>query len=197
MTGSASGASVCGVFEDFGASFGAHLRQLRTDAGASQDDLARAVTRTGLVAWSRARVGQVEAGGGAPDLAAMCAVASALRELTGRPVRLADLVSESPLRQALLGLPVELVTPTAGLPPDPRHVPGWGQVEDRVVAQLGSGSEAAVAAMARKLYGRMGSEERDARAGEGASPQKRGREARVVIAELAAAVQDVSSGRRK
>lgn len=169
---------------------------MRLAAGVSQDDLARAVTRTGLVTWTRARVGQVEAGGGAPDLAAMCAVALALRELTGAPVRLADLLPESPLRQALLGRPVARTAPADGATSNPRHVPGWGAVEDRVVAQLGAGSEATVAAAARKLYGRMGSEERDARAGAGASPQKRGREARGVIAELTAAVQDVASQRR-
>lgn len=150
-------------------------------------------------AWSPGRVpgsGRWRPGGGAPDLAAMCAVALALRELTGAPVRLADLLPESPLRQALLGRPVARTAPADGATSNPRHVPGWGAVEDRVVAQLGAGSEATVAAAARKLYGRMGSEERDARAGAGASPQKRGREARGVIAELTAAVQDVASQRR-
>lgn len=191
-TGATPG-NVCAVFDTFGVDFGSRLREMRTAAGVSQDGLARAVTRTGLVTWTRARVGQVESGGGAPDLASMCAVALALHELTGQPVRLADLLPESPLRQALLGRLVERTAPAGGVTPDPRNVPGWGQVEDRVVAQLGAGSEAVVAAAARKLYGRMGSDERDARAGEGASPQKRGREARAVITELAAAAQDIVS----
>lgn len=184
------------MFDTFGVDFGSRLREMRIAAGVSQDALARAVTRTGLVAWSRARVGQVEAGGGAPDLAAMCAIALALGELTGKRFRLADLMPESALRQALLGHPVEPATTTVGAVIHPCHVPGWGQVEDRVVAQLGPGSEATVVAAARKLYGRMGSEERDARAGAGASPQKRGREARAVIAELTAAAQDIASRRR-
>jgi hypothetical protein len=67
--------------------------------------------------------------------------------------------------------------------------PAGGQVEDRVAAELGPGSETYIVAAARILYGRMGSEERDARAGSAATPQKRGREARHVIAELLAATQ--------
>ena len=43
--------------------------------------------------------------------------------------------------------------------------------------------------VAQRLYGRGGSAERDVRAGQGASAQKRGYAARAVIAELVAAVQ--------
>lgn len=125
----------------------------------------------------------------------MYAVALALHQLSGHPVRLADLLPESSkdrgvklLRSALSGHPVHGPRPTSPLP-DPRDEPGWGQVEDRVAAELGPDSEAFIATAARKLYGHMGSEERDARAGTGATPQKRGREARLVIAELLAATQ--------
>lgn len=125
----------------------------------------------------------------------MYAVALALHQLSGHPVRLADLLPESSkdrgvkmLRSALSGQPVH--GPRSGSTlPDPRDEPGWGQVEDRIAAELGPGSETHIVTAARKLYGRMGSEERDARAGAGATPQKRGREARHVIAELLAATQ--------
>jgi transcriptional regulator with XRE-family HTH domain len=181
------------MLEEFGAIFGARVRELREAAGITQDQLARAISRAGLT-WSRARLGQVEAGEGAPDLAAMVAVAAALTELSGKPVRLADLLPDSGvsqelalLRDALSGAPVRRPTPVIGNLPDPRHFPGWGQVEDRVASDLGIGSEAIVLAAAVRLYGRTGSEERDARAGDGASPQKRGRVSRIVIAELAQA----------
>lgn len=184
------------MFDGFGHAFGAQIRTLREAARATQDQLARAISRTATgVRWTRARLGQVESGDGTPDLASMYAVALALHQLSGHPVRLADLLPESSkdhgvklLRSALSGQPVQ--GPRSASPlPDPRDEPGWGQVEDRVAAELGPGSEAFILTAARKLYGRMGSEERDARAGAGATPQKRGWEARHVIAELLAATQ--------
>jgi transcriptional regulator with XRE-family HTH domain len=184
------------MFDGFGRAFGAQIRTLREAARATQDQLARAVSRTGTgVRWTRARLGQVEAGDGTPDLASMYAVALALHQLSGQPVRLTDLLPESSrdrsiklLRSALSGQPVQSPHPAPPIP-DPRDEPGWGQVEDRIAAELGPGSETYIVAAARKLYGRMGSEERDARAGAEATPQKRGREARHVITELLAATQ--------
>lgn len=179
------------MLHGFGAAFGARVRELREAAGATQDELARAVSRAGLI-WSRARLGQVEAGEGNPDLAAMVAVAAALTELSGKPVRLVDLLPDSGvsqeltlLREALSGEPIRRPSPVIGTVPDPRLAPGWGQVEDNVARQLGLGSEAIVLAAAHQLYGRSGSEERDHRAGDGATPQKRGRISRGIIAELA------------
>jgi hypothetical protein len=141
------------------------------------------------------KLGQVEAGEGNPDLTAMVAVAAALTELAGKPVRLSDLLPDSgvsreieQLREALTGQPVRRPSPVIGNVPDPRLTPGWGQVEDNVARQLGVGSESVVLFVAQRLYGgRSGSEERDYRAGDGATPQKRGRVARSIIAELAAA----------
>jgi len=178
----------------FGTAFGGRVRELREAVDATQDQLARAVTRAGLP-WSRARLGQVEAGESGPDLAAMVAIAAALTELGGTPVRLPDLIPESgvtqellQLRAALAGEPVRRPIPVIGTIPDPRLEPGWGQVEDHVARQLGRGSEGVVLDVAHQLYGgRSGSEERDHRAGEGATPQKRGRVSRGIIAELAEA----------
>jgi transcriptional regulator with XRE-family HTH domain len=170
------------------------VRTLRRESGITQVQLAQAVGRTGTgVRWTQARLWQVENGEANPDLAAMYAVAAALAELTGRSVRLADLLPEtgtadgiSLLRAALSGEPVQdlPVAPAIGTIPDPRLTPGWEQVEDRVAAQLGPGSEAFIVEAARKLYGHTGSEERDRRAGPGASPQKRAVQSPAVVAEL-------------
>lgn len=183
------------MLDGFGPAFGDRLRQLREASGVTQDQLARAISRAGL-SWTRARVGQVEAGDCGPDLAAMFAVAAALGELSGRPLKLADLLPESDagehvarLRDALAGEPVRRPAGAIGRVSDPRRDPGWGQIEDRVAADLGPGSESIVLSAAVRLYGRSGSAERDNRAGDGATPQKRGRAARAVIAELAAAAR--------
>ena len=125
----------------------------------------------------------------------MVAVAAGLTELSGNPVRLADLLPESgvsggltELREALTGEPVRKPSPVIGTIPDPRLTPGWGQVEDNVARQLGPNSESVVLFVAQQLYGgRSGSEERDHRAGDGATPQKRGHISRGIIAELAEA----------
>lgn len=172
--------------------FGAQVRALREASELSQDRLARAVTRAG-VRWSRARLGQVEAGDAAPDLVTMCALAAALGELTGAAHRLADLLPKDgepevmELRRALLGEPVFVSTPSEFN--DPRLDPGWGQVEDRVAVEL-PGQEAAILTVSRDLYGHTGTQERDARASEGATAQKRGRLTRVVMNELLVALRD-------
>ena len=183
------------MLESFGTAFGAQVRSLRESAGLTQDEVSRAISRAGLP-WTRARYGQVEAGEMGPDLAAMCAIAIALQELSGSTITLPDLLPEdagdevSRLRDALSGKPVRASQPSSDAA-EPRLSPGWGQVEDRVVADIGAGSEAAVLSAAIALFGRTGSEERDARAGEGATPQKRGRAARAVIAELTHAATNI------
>lgn len=185
------------ILEDFGPAFGGQVRALREAAGATQDQLARAIGRAGIT-WSRARVAQVEAGEGVPDLVSMTAVAVALQQLSGTPVRLIDLLPDSDsepiraLRHNLSGEPVRGLAPAPdmiGTLPDPRRAPGWEQVEDRVAAQLPAGVDGLIMEVAQRLYGRGGSAERDVRAGQGASAQKRGYAARAVIAELVAAVQ--------
>lgn len=182
------------MFQEFGPAFGARVRTLREGAGVTQDALARAVSRSGTgVRWTQSRVGQVEAGDAAPDLAALCAVALALRSLTGEPVRLTDLLPpEAPdagvqaVRNALAGEPVQF-TPASGVS-DARLDPGWGPVEDKALAAVGA-DPAEVLAVARGLYaGRTGTQERDLRAGAGATPQRRGRVTRTLVEELIAAL---------
>jgi transcriptional regulator with XRE-family HTH domain len=178
------------VADDFGAVFGARVRELREAAGATQDQLARAIGRTGAgIHWTRARVAQVETGNGIPDLAAMHAVALALQQLGGSRLCLADLLPETGTselvalwREALTGAPVR--GPRIGSVSDPRLSPGWGQVEDRVADQFPPGAESIILTAARNLYGRTGSQERDHRAGPGASQQRKGHASRLIIAEL-------------
>lgn len=183
--------------DDFGVAFGAGIRALRESGGLTQDQLARGVSRTGMgVTWSRARMAQIESGDGIPDVGAMHAVALALSQLSGREVRLADLLPADGLserlrlwREAVSGDPVRGPSaPVIGTVSDPRLDPGWGAVEDKVVELVGDLPEVVIR-VARQLYGHSGTEERDQRAGEGSTPQKRGHASRAIIAELVAAVE--------
>jgi transcriptional regulator with XRE-family HTH domain len=178
------------------------VRQLRTDAGLTQDQLARACERVGM-GWKTSRVGQLETARVTVTPAVLYGVARAFADATGRAITLADLLPEdgkvllfngleadvADLRAALSGEPVRLPVPPIGTIPDPRRDPSWGQVEDRVLAQTGEGSEAFVLCAAQQLYGRSGTQERELRAGPGATPQKRGRVTRHLVAELVAATQ--------
>ncbi|MFC7751703.1 helix-turn-helix domain-containing protein [Tsukamurella soli] len=182
--------------DDFGTAFGTRVRELREQAGITQDQLARAIGRTGVgVTWTRARVAQVESGSGIPDLGAIHAVALAISQLSSTPVHLADLLPDTNTsevvqlwRDALTGAPVR--GPMIGQVADSRLAPGWGAVEDKVAAHFGPGTEAFVLSAAHRLYGgRSGSQERDHRAGPGATPQRRGHASRAIISELVDATQ--------
>ena len=188
------------MFTEFGAAFGGQVKYLRESVGATQDQLARAIARTGTgVTWTRSRVAQVEAGRGAADLPQLIAVALALGELRGEPVALADLLPESGLnydlrvvRAALSGGPVGDVPGEVRIHNlrDPLLTPGWGTVDDTVVKRTGSPASV-VLRTAQHLYAkRTGTQERDHRAGKGANPQKLGRVARDVIAELVSALEE-------
>ncbi len=91
------------------------------------------------------------------------------------------------LRALLSGAPAQ--APVIGSIADPRLQPGWGKADDRLVAELDALPEE-VRAATRELYGRTATEERDARAGEGATAQKRGRVTRHLVAEVAAYIAD-------
>ncbi|BDD84444.1 hypothetical protein TPB0596_42070 [Tsukamurella pulmonis] len=180
---------------------GARIRALREESGATQDQLARALARHGVV-WTRARVGQVERGDANLDLTTAFAVTLALSELIARDVRLAELLpvdDESDdvcrLRDALRGEPVR--GPVIARLWDPRLSPGWGPVEDRVLEEVGVEFGAVVLNVAKRLYGRTATEERDRRAGADANPQRRGAMGRSIVKELVAATQreiDESAG---
>lgn len=182
------------MFSRFGPVFGQRVRSLRESAGITQDQLARAVSRTGTgVRWTRARLGQVESGRATPDLATMVAIALALDDLTGRAYRLTDLLPDADdpglalLRAAVAGQVVRHRSPD---PDDPRDDPGWGQVEDRAASAWGGAADRLVLDTARALYGHTATEERDARAGADATPQLRGWVTRALLAELTEAVRE-------
>jgi hypothetical protein len=132
-------------------------------------------------------------------LALLYPIALALTEVVGRPITLVDLipdnstlvlsktlmVSGARMRGALSGAPPEAERAVA----NPRLDPSWGPVEDRVydglmAAQLDlpQNIDDLILEQARAVFrGRSGTEERDLRAGEGATPQKRGRVTRVLV----------------
>ncbi|MGX9294210.1 helix-turn-helix domain-containing protein [Tsukamurella paurometabola] len=169
---------------------GARVRQLRTDAGFSQDQLARAAQRAGLT-WQKARVTQLEQGKvAAAHLETLLPLAIALGDLLGHPLQLADLIpeSEEPVRSALRGTPVTPLLPPL---PDPTLAPGWGAVDDRISAELDA-DPVVVQVAAERLYGTTATVERDRRAGEGANKQRRARQTPLIVAEVAAEIERVA-----
>ena len=65
---------------------------LRLGASVTLNDFARAVSRYGLP-WSTGRVGDFEKGRAAPNFETWLIVAAALRDVTGKPIELADLLA--------------------------------------------------------------------------------------------------------
>jgi transcriptional regulator with XRE-family HTH domain len=188
---------------DIGELVGLRVRELRTAAGVTQDQLARACRRYGIEEYSGSRIGQIESGAVAPTATAMVALALGLGEVLGRQLTLADLIPDvdnvqagrgltytgEELREFLRGAPV-------GPPPAPRFIstvsdptlaPGWGSTDDLAVANWGVPPQL-VRSVAESLWGagETLTRERDRRAGVGATPQKRGRITRDVIAEAKA-----------
>lgn len=71
---------------------GVNARRIRTAADLTLEQVAAAMRRFGL-RWSTNRVGELEAGRVAPALSTLVVVALALSELTGRAIRIHDLVA--------------------------------------------------------------------------------------------------------
>ncbi|MBN7371104.1 helix-turn-helix domain-containing protein [Mycobacteroides abscessus] len=181
---------------------GERVRSLREAAQATRDDLARAVQRAGM-RWDAGRVAHMEQGRVAATIPTLIGVAQALSEVTGRAIVFADLmpgsgvvsfadgrtVSAASLRKVFAGEPVPRPeVPVIGNITDPTLEPGWGKVDDRLVADLDIAPEV-VRAATRELYGRTATQERDARAGGGATAQKRGRVTRHILDEVIARVR--------
>ena len=181
---------------------GARVRALREAAGASRDDLARAIQRAGM-RWDAGRVAHMERGRCAASIPTLIPLAAALAGVSGKPVSLADLmppggdvttthgriISAVELWKALSGMPIDPTASTGGYP----HLePGWGRVDDRLVAELGVAAEQ-VRDATRNLYGRSATEERDDRAGGGATAQKRGRITRHVLIEVRAEIDRLAT----
>jgi hypothetical protein len=178
---------------------GARVRVLREKAGASRDDLARAAQRAGLK-WDAGRIAHLEQGRVSASLPNLIGTAAALAEVSGRAIAVSDLMPldaqvelapgrnmrSAALRAVLSGQPVE-PPPVIGNITDPRLEPGWGKVDDRLVKELDTLPEL-IRIATRELYNRTATQERDARAGEGATAQRRGRVTRVILDEVAAQV---------
>ncbi len=177
---------------------GARVRFLRANAGASRDDLARAAQRAGLK-WDAGRIAHLEQGRVSASLPNLIGIAAALAEVSGRAIAMSDLMpldawvelapgrnmSSAVLRAVLSGQPVgpPVIEPTT----DPRLEPGWGKVDDRLVKELDTPPDL-IRKATRELYNRTATRERDSRAGEGATAQRRGRVTRVILDEVAAQV---------
>lgn len=180
------------------AAFGERVRTLREASEASRDDLARACWRAGL-RWDAGRVAHLEQGRVAATIPTLIGVVQALSEVSSRSVAIYELLPDTGtiaftdgrtfpaamLRDALAG---GSIAPTvAGPVEDPRLERGWGKVDDRLVADLGGGPEVIYGAT-RALYGHTATQERDARAGDDATAQKRGRITRRILDEVRAAL---------
>jgi hypothetical protein len=131
---------------------GAQARALRLAADKSLEDVATAARSYGL-RWSTGSVGDFEGGRATTSLKTLLVVAAVLRDLTGRPITLADLfagngpveitenlpVDLSELRDMLAGQPVRMlpeqvvrITLKLSVPPDviwPERLRGWHHPE--------------------------------------------------------------------
>jgi transcriptional regulator with XRE-family HTH domain len=180
---------------DIGEAVGQRVRELRLEAGVTQDQLARACRRYGVDQYSTSRIGQIESGAIAPTVTALVALAMGLGDVLRRGLTLSELLPETgsiqashglyfgvdELREYLRGAPV---IPKIGTVSDPTLAPGWGSTDDLAVESW-EVPPVVVRIVAESLLG-VGATltaERDRRAGPHSTPQKRGRVTRDVIAE--------------
>jgi transcriptional regulator with XRE-family HTH domain len=192
---------------------GANCRRIRTDAGLTQDDLAKAARRFGL-RWTASKVRDFETGRSAPTFATVLALTAALEDVTDQRPRLADLVrcdGDVTVTEDFKPTGEQLTSFCAGgrwdraseLRQDHRYIGtfhgtfhpvlDWsGLTDQRVAASLGLDTEE-LCEEAMRLWGTVFSAERDRRAGTDANPQKRGRITRELKAELK---ESLSNGNR-
>lgn len=198
---------------------GGNCRRLRSQIGATQDELARYARASGL-RWNASKVGDFEAGRAAPTLATVLIVGEVLARAlavarfehetgyTRRPdlpdgITLADLlVADDDLISLTDGRTVradDLINVARG-----GYFDSWGDeegaletpveqrsglTEQRLARSLKVSSSQLLAASLR-LWQKTFSEERDLRAGPSATQQKKGRISREMRAELERALAD-------
>lgn len=193
---------------------GKNSRAIRVAGRVTLESLAAEARGVGLK-WSTARVVDLERGKLSPTLPMLLALAYALGRATGEPVRLADLVRHGgpveindkltttgdSLEAVLAGEPVLLwsrtqsaVTEAVKSYPDSVQTvqeayvwESYGLGDERAARKLGLNKESMVQVSAA-LWGRNLSDERDERAGPGASAQKRGQVTRALLEELRSVV---------
>lgn len=188
---------------------GRNARRIRSTARLTLDRVAQEVTDLGKP-WSHSQVAAFERGSVAPSLPTILVVAAALHRLAG-PVTLADLAASDDPVQLTEGLAVDAATLAAVL--------GGGAVEltapspfasvddteprrsvlfttgrtERELATALEVSAATVVDASGELWGRSFTAERDARAGDGATAQAKGRVSRILRDELRAKLDEYAA----
>ena len=187
--------------ETLQALIGRNARRIRTDARFTLDRVAAEVTALGHP-WTHSRVAAFERGTVAATLPMLLIVASALNRLVEAPVTLADLVASTDPVQITEAVAVEASLVAAALSGEPVDIgpadpfaniddaepmrtvlSGTGRAERDLAASLGIDART-LADASRDTWGRSYSDERDRRAGAGASAQAKGRVSRELRVEL-------------
>jgi transcriptional regulator with XRE-family HTH domain len=199
---------------------GKNAHRLRKAAELTLDQVSIATRKRGLN-WSESRVADFESGRVAPNLATLVAFCLALADAGCAEVAFSELLrSETPIQindSLLLSseLVVNLLTrgQASTAPPSRMRMPGIttsvrylketgalaeltepsGATEERTWKALGI-SETELAELSATLWSKSFSEERDRRAGPGASPQKRGQVSRELRKELQGAIEATPDG---
>lgn len=160
------------------------------------DDLALAAQRIGKN-WASGNVSAIESGRFKTSLPQIFFICGALSELTGSPVTVEDIfMSDEPFRLDDFSPEMtgdELCAFLAGGPAKAVAARDKAVVtftERRLAAKLKS-DPLVIKGLAQELWGRSFEDERDARAGAGASAQLRGRRSRELQKELAARIADL------
>jgi transcriptional regulator with XRE-family HTH domain len=165
---------------------GDNAREIRVSAGATQRDVAAALTGLGLP-WTSNRVAKMESGDFAPTLQTLVFIAAALDALASGSVTLSDLVSAPEgvdvilttrtvvparyLSEVLRGRPAGALSehrpcpPPASREPHKRNYGEYTPADRRVAGELGL-SRPEMLRLARGLWGRSLSAERDRRIGD-------------------------------
>jgi len=199
---------------------GANCRRIRTSAGVTQDELARAARRVGLK-WTASKVRDFESGRSAPTFSTVLALTAALDNATEvkvtytaastptgneiviqmnpayHPVRLADLVSfdgEVTVTEDFEPCGDRLANfCDGGTWEHPKSAIDWPEtlgLTEQRVAATLGISTERLGAESLRLWNTTFSKERDRRAGPDANRQKRGQVTRQLKAELQKAITD-------
>jgi transcriptional regulator with XRE-family HTH domain len=195
---------------------GKNARRLRTNAGLTLDQVSIAARMRGLN-WSESRVADFESGRVAPNLATLIALCLALADAGCAEATFPELLrSELPIQinDSLVLMNRQVVNLLSGLPrsftdmephewalaqqlhlhmPTTLTITNPGATEQRTMKALGI-PPGYLADLSVKLWNRTFSQERDRRAGAGASAQKRGQISRQMRKELQAAIEAATHG---
>jgi hypothetical protein len=178
---------------------GRRCREIRTEIGARQDDLAAAARNAGL-RWTGAKVSDFEAGRWASSFETVLVISLVLEVLASgagkdRAVTPADLIGDD----GSVALTEELNVRASTISKvcrgrgwetsmdEPKGVEGvlarWGLAEDRLAKRLNI-TRKQLAETSWRLWQRSFSEERDRRSGADANAQRRGQVSRSLQAEI-------------